>query len=235
MFTVFDSRVRYSETDRDGKLSVKSLLDYLQDCCTFQSEDLGEGVEELQRQQRAWLLASWDIEILRLPLRGEKIRIWTWPHYFKRFFAYRGHAVETEDGTVLVQANSIWTFVDTESGKALNIPQKEIDLYSQENRLDMPIGSRKVLSRGDYTTGESFRILAHQIDSNGHTNNSQYVLMAADCLPEDADYRKIRVEYVREAVLGDLVIPKLYRTAEGWTAELTSEDGKRYAAVEFTG
>ena len=233
MFTVFDSRVRYSETSRDGRLSVKSLFDYLQDCCTFQSEDLGESIPELQRMHRAWLLASWDVEILRLPDRGEKIRIWTWPHYFKRFFAYRGHAVETEDGTVLVRGNSIWTFVDTESGKALNIPQEEIDLYSHEDRMDLPIGKRKINSRGNGSVLAGFRILGHQIDSNGHTNNSQYVLMAADCLPEEADFRRIRVEYAREAVLGDLVIPKLFRTEEGWTVDLASQDGKRFAAVEF--
>ena len=131
MFTVFDSRVRYSETDRNGNLSVKSLFDYLQDCCTFQSEDLGESIPVLQERHRAWLLAFWDIDIVRQPRRGEKIRIWTWPHYFKRFFAYRGHAVETEDGTVLVRGNSIWTFVDMENGKALNIPQEEIDRITE--------------------------------------------------------------------------------------------------------
>ncbi len=234
MFTVFDSRVRYSETDRNGTLSVKSLFDYLQDCCTFQSEDLGEGIAVLQERNRAWILASWDIEIVRPPQRGEKIRIWTWPHYFKRFFAYRGHAVESEDGTVLVRGNSIWTFVDTESGKALNIPQEEIDLYSEEDRMDLPVGKRKVSCRGDAMTLDGFRILAHQIDINGHMNNSQYVLLAADCLPANFSYRRIRVEYAREAVLGDLVIPIVFPSEKCIVVDLTSEDGKRFAAVEFT-
>lgn len=234
MFTVFDSRVRYSETDRNGVLSVKSLFDYLQDCCTFQSEDLGESIPVLQERHRAWLLASWDIEIVRAPRRGEKIRVWTWPHYFKRFFAYRGHAVEAEDGTVLVCGNSIWTFVDMENGKALNIPQEEIDLYSQEDRVDLPIGKRKVSCKGEYVEKESLRILSHQIDTNGHMNNSQYILLAADCLPTDFAFRRIRVEYAREAVLGDLMIPKLYSPESGtYVVELNSEDGKRYAAVEF--
>lgn len=234
MFTVFDSRVRYSETDRNGTLSVKSLFDYLQDCCTFQSEDLGEGIAVLQERHRAWILASWDVEILRPPQRGEKIRIWTWPHYFRRFFAHRGHAVETEDGTILVRGNSIWTFVDTDSGKALNIPQDEIDLYSAEDRIDLPLGKRKVSCRGEYTEREGFRILAHHIDINGHTNNSQYILLAADCLPEDFRYRRIRVEYAREAVLGDLVLPKLYQAEHTCVVDLTSEEGKRFAAVEFS-
>ena len=41
----FDSRVRYSETDERGRLSLTGILNYLQDCSTFQSEDLGMGIE----------------------------------------------------------------------------------------------------------------------------------------------------------------------------------------------
>ena len=43
MYT-FDSRVRYSETDVNGTLSVTAAVNYFQDCSTFQSEDLGVGV-----------------------------------------------------------------------------------------------------------------------------------------------------------------------------------------------
>lgn len=43
MYT-FDSRVRYSETDENGNLSLESLIDYMQDCTNFQSEDLGVGL-----------------------------------------------------------------------------------------------------------------------------------------------------------------------------------------------
>ena len=41
----FDSRVRYSETDEQGRLSVTGILNYLQDCSTLQSEDIGLGIE----------------------------------------------------------------------------------------------------------------------------------------------------------------------------------------------
>ena len=32
----FDSRIRYSETDADGRLTPEKLIDYFQDCSTFQ-------------------------------------------------------------------------------------------------------------------------------------------------------------------------------------------------------
>ena len=47
MYT-FNSRVRYSEVDRSLSLDTASIINYFQDCSTFQSEDLGVGVEWLK-------------------------------------------------------------------------------------------------------------------------------------------------------------------------------------------
>ena len=35
----FKSRVRYSEVNSERQLTLPALIDYLQNCCTFQSED----------------------------------------------------------------------------------------------------------------------------------------------------------------------------------------------------
>ena len=57
MYT-FDSRVRYSETDEEGNLSVVGIMNYLQDCSTFQSEDLKLGISYLNEEKRAWWLSG---------------------------------------------------------------------------------------------------------------------------------------------------------------------------------
>ena len=51
----FNSRIRYSELDEDGKLSVNGLVNYFQDVSTFQSEKLGVGVEYLKKRRQAWI------------------------------------------------------------------------------------------------------------------------------------------------------------------------------------
>ena len=66
----FDSRVRYSETDEQGRLSVTGILNYLQDCSTLQSEDIGLGIEYLKKTRHAWWLSSWQIIIDRYPVLG---------------------------------------------------------------------------------------------------------------------------------------------------------------------
>ena len=39
MIYSFDGRVRYSETGENGLLTLPGILNYFQDCSTFQSED----------------------------------------------------------------------------------------------------------------------------------------------------------------------------------------------------
>lgn len=50
MIYTFDSRVRYSETDHRGTMTLTALMNYLQDCSTFQSEDIGLGVSMLREK-----------------------------------------------------------------------------------------------------------------------------------------------------------------------------------------
>ena len=67
----FDSRIRYSELDENLCLPLHGLINYFQDCSTFQSEELGIGVQYLKEKRRLWVLTSWQIEILRYPPLGK--------------------------------------------------------------------------------------------------------------------------------------------------------------------
>ena len=64
MYT-FTGKIRYSETDAYGFLTPEKLIDYFQDCSTFQSEDLGIGVKKLRSQGLAWIIVYWRVEIYR--------------------------------------------------------------------------------------------------------------------------------------------------------------------------
>ena len=46
----YQTRIRYSELDESGHLKPEALLDYFQDCSTFQSEDLGIGIGYLKER-----------------------------------------------------------------------------------------------------------------------------------------------------------------------------------------
>ncbi len=113
MYT-FESRVRYSESDESGRLSLEGALNYFQDCSTFQSEDLGMGFSSLREKRRAWWLSSWQVVFHRRPSFGERIRISTWPHGFRGIYGYRNFTIADEAGEYLAQADSCWFFYDLE-------------------------------------------------------------------------------------------------------------------------
>ena len=74
----------------------------------------------------------------------------------------------------------------------------------------------------------------HHLDTNQHMNNAQYVHFAVMYLPADSEIRELRVEYRRQAVLGDHITPVIYRTAEDvYLVSMNDEEGKPYAVVEM--
>ena len=85
MYT-FDSRIRYSEIDRSGRLSIPAVVDYFQDCSAFQSEELGVGVEYLANKKRAWILNFMADCFWKEDQRNvEKITVGTWGSGFDKF------------------------------------------------------------------------------------------------------------------------------------------------------
>jgi acyl-ACP thioesterase len=70
----FDGRIRYSEVDSERKLTVEKMIDYFQDCSSFQSEDLGVGLDYMKAHAFAWVVNYWQIRFDRRPVMGEQVR-----------------------------------------------------------------------------------------------------------------------------------------------------------------
>ena len=73
----FESRVRFSETGKERKLTLEAIVDYFQDCSTFQTEDLGVGFSYLLPKNLTWVLSYWHIIVEEYPDLGEKVQICT--------------------------------------------------------------------------------------------------------------------------------------------------------------
>ena len=228
----FKSRVRYSEVDQNQELSVTGIINYLQDCSTFQSEDLNLGITYLQEHHRAWWLSSWQIVIERYPRLGEEIIISTWPYDFRGIYAYRNFTICDKEGNYLVKANSIWFFFDTEAGRPVRALESDIRGYGKnEERLDMEYAPRKILVPEHTEKMPVITVLPHHIDTNHHVNNAQYVDMAREALPENTRIQELRVEYKKAAVQGDEIVPYVSREGSDYTVALCDEEETPYAVV----
>lgn len=203
----FDSRVRFSEVDEDGCLSVQSLIDYFQDCSTFQSEDIGFGIAYLRESNQVWVITCWQIDIVRMPKLCEKIRVCTIPYGFKGFLGMRNFWLENEQGEKLAWANSLWSLLDTRTGHPLRISDEMAKAYAPEEKIKMEYLPRKIQTPREYETGEPIVIHKQHLDTNHHVNNGQYIRMAMDSLGKENCVRRIRVEYRKQVYLGDTLHP----------------------------
>ena len=227
------SRVRYSEADSRQKMTFQALTNYLQDCCIFQSEDLGIGVDYLQEHAQAWFLASWQIVVERLPVLGEKITVKTWPYNFKGFYGYRNFTIEDAEGKICAYADSQWIFMDLKRERPARISDKMLEEYQMEEPFKMDYADRKIKLPEKMLEKESFQIRPEQIHTNHHVNNEQYIVMAKNYLPENFNIHKMRAEYRKAAVLGDKVFPFVYADDKMYLVSLADEEQKPYAIVEF--
>lgn len=231
MYT-FDSRIRYSETDQSGKIAIPAIVDYFQDCSVFQSEALGVGVEYLARKKRAWILNSWQIIFERLPKEGEKIITGTWGSGFDKFHATRNFIMDTAEGERLAYANSIWVYVDTETGMPVRPSKEEIDIYHLEEPLCMDYEPRKIKLSKEWEEKEPIKVQKSWIDSNNHVNNNWYVKVAFEQLPKALKIRQLRVEYKNQAYEGDILYPRYAKEGERILVSLCNEKQKPYAVIE---
>lgn len=233
MMYTFESRVRYSEIGEDGRITIRSIIDYMQDCTNFQSEDLGVGLDYHKENGLMWVLNSWQIVIDEYPQMGERISVGTQAYGFEKMFGYRNFLITNEEGKRIAIANSTWVLMDLKKGRPMMVTEEIGNVYGKAEPLEMEYAQRKIPLPESGQTMERYIVKEYHLDTNHHVNNGQYVTMAMEFLDSTETVRELRVEYKKQAVLGDEIVPVVYETPDGKIIALNSTDGKPYAVVNF--
>lgn len=228
-----NGRVRFSEIDHTRKMTVPAIINYFQDCSTFQSEQLGVGLDVLREKKKAWILTYWQIVIDRYPKMNEEIQVSTWASKFKGMLADRNFCMTDMAGEKLAYAQSVWVYMDMEKGRPARPDQEEVDVYGQCEPLEMNYESRKITLPEESVSLEPFPVRRYHIDTNEHVNNCQYVQMAMEMIEKERIIRQVRVEYKKSAVFGDIIVPRIGKRDDRTVVELCTTEGELYAAVEF--
>lgn len=230
----WDGRVRFSEVGEDKRLTLDGIVNYFQDCSTFQSEELGNGLEVLESMHRVWVLSSWQIVVKEYPKLGEKIVTGTWPYEFQRFLGGRNFIMYGEDGRVLAYANSLWTYLNSENGRPARVDAEIESLYEMEPRYEMDYADRKIPLPEGMVPEKTFEVDVHHLDVNHHVNNGQYIKMAGMYLPRDFKIAQMRAEYKKSALLGDRICPMVHYEETKVVVTLNDEAGAAFAVIEFS-
>jgi acyl-ACP thioesterase len=251
----FDSRIRYSECDINGFLTIEGLIDYFQDCSTFQTQEGPATMEAMEKLGIAWVINSWQVNVKRLPKLGENVTIGTVPYELKAFLGLRNFFMKTAEGEELAVANSVWSLLNLEKGTPYRINDDIIKTYPLDEKLPMDYASRKIEEPRD---GRRFsvkerKVGLHHLDTNHHVNNGQYIRIALAAIEEFSDKEKadalrtlaknrknfmVRAEYRQQAHLGDIIHPEIVMAGDdtdtdGCVVMLKDDEGKPYSIVEL--
>lgn len=238
----FDSHVRYSECDEKADLSVLGLVNYLQDCSTFDSEALGIGLDHARDHNYAWLLAAWQIQIEDLPHLADPIRVITWSPAVKRTRAERSFTICSPEGRPYVKADSIWFVIDPSAKVPIRVPQSQMVYLADRPRVDLPPTSRRLVVEGAYVQAAPTTVSELHLDTNHHMNNAFYIEIALEALRQTERVaglpHRICVQYKTMALLGDQVVPRVHQDPADPTArvvDLVGPAGQSYAVIRFEG
>ena len=231
----FNERIRYSELGEDGELSLLGLLNLFQDCSTFQSEDLGLGIEYLQGKREAWWVNSWQIDISKLPVLGQRVEVGTFAYAFKSFYGFRNFFLKDENGEFLVKADSIWFHYDLDNKRPTKPTDEALCKYlaGNDKHMEMTQIVRKFDIPSDYEIGDEIIVTKNDLDTNHHMNNAIYVSKARNLIDEDCKGKQIGVQYKKAAVLHDIILPRITKDKDSYIINLADKNGDTYAVVKF--
>ena len=229
----FSSRIRYSETDMTEKLSYYGIVNYLQDCCVFHSEDAGAGNDWQRANDTIWMLVSWQIIIEDRPALFETVEIATQPYEFSGLYGKRNHWIRGAGGKEYVKAASVWCLVRPSTGRAVRITDDVRSHYDVAPPAAMDYAGRKIEVPEGGTALAPVTVKRSDLDSNNHMNNSRYIALALDCLPEGFSPSEIRTEYKKQAVMNSRIYPVSAARGDGFVVTLADENGSPYAITEF--
>lgn len=236
MRTSLDTRIKFSDIDSCSEVRFGSLIDIMQDCMNMQSEATGTGVAYQQQTKRAWILSAWQLNFHDSLRYGDSVTAETWPYMFKGACGRRNAVIrKVGEKDPVVLADSIWALFDVEKGCLCRLTEKDRLAYACEEPLVMDHQKGKIVRLQQYREYPAFTVRHYQLDFNRHMNNSWYVKLAEEFLENREGIRSLRVEYKKQALLGDTVIPYVGDDESGRrVVELRNPAQEVFAVIEFS-
>lgn len=227
-------KVTTSTCDSEGKLKLFSALQMMQDCSEMWLESEPQVKDYFARENMAQLLASRQVEIIRVPSFKEELTVTTSVYGMKPMFGFRNTFIYDADGKPCYRTWSMGAFVDKANGKLKRVDDAVANSLLIEHQLEMNYKDRRIiLPKEGGTTFSPIQVMRADIDYNRHVNNANYIRMAMELLPEDFIIKDLRVEYRVAAKLGDRLTPTLFQIENGFIIELAIGN-EASALVEFT-
>lgn len=200
----YNYKIKYSDIGTDKKITLKALVDTLQQAAILHSDSAGYGVNDIPNTHLAWLLLNWKVEIKSYPILNDTITIKTWPRIFDKLYSYRDFEVYDKNNNIIAIASSKWFAVDTYTKKIRKLTSEITNAYGgiTEKNVFETTFSEKITIPEELKLNFNYKIQRRDLDTNKHVNNLHYIDYALETLPEDifnnTTFNKLEILYKKE-------------------------------------
>ena len=203
---VYENAVEVSDkyVGEDGVMTLKGMLDVMQECAHQHLGAVDLSVERLMEKGMMLFVTRISCKMSRMPKRGEVLRTKTWTLPERRVGLLRYHTMDV-DGERVIDAVSQWACVDVNTRKLIN-SQGFVDAWSAPfaQMADGCPAPKRLREVCEFNSHNEIIIDENRLDFYGHVNNSEY----ASFIDEISDIKNpsgFRITYASEAKLGDVL------------------------------
>lgn len=205
--------LRGYECDAFGRLSLPTLMNWMQESANRNAIDYGIGIADLERQGFGWMLMRFQVRMHQYPRYGQTIRVVTYPTEVEKYFIHRDFRVFSDSGTLLADASSVWLVFSTEKRTMVPLPAFIKTLHPPA--VDNPLP--KLIIKPDFqtrtfspTNQKNVEVGWLSIDQNQHVNNVAYVQWLLEAIDKETlqtgELAEIDLVYRTESHWGDSLL-----------------------------
>ena len=190
-----------------GRLKTSNILFIAQEIAGQHCNELQVDYESLEKLRLFWVVTRHRVQISRIPMRGEKLRVETWPMPTTRVAYPRSMVAYDEKGNECFRSITLWVLMDLDK-RSMILPGKS-GISVQGSLRGIELGTPAGLVPAELTNRFSRRVSFTDLDRNGHMNNTRYMDWIDDLLPslfhKNHQVKEFTVCYLSEALEGNLL------------------------------
>ena len=207
----YQFRVRSYECGPDGRATLPTVCNFLQEAASEHAASLGFGKGDFAAagEDISWVLTRLVVKMDRYPTWDEDVTVETFPRGGRKIVAWRDFEMKDVKGGTLGVASSEWMVIDLGTRRIQAVPEA---VFAANNPANVPVLGLEPFAKfrfpeaagGDAHAARTFTAMKSQIDLNGHVNNVHYVSwMLEPC--ESRCPAETEVVFRSEAFAGDEV------------------------------
>ncbi len=193
-----------ADVDASRRLRLSTLFTMLQEASIAHTTALGMGREKTLDKGLLWIITLQQANIYRLPVYDETVTLTSWPNRTMHLYFPRSYRLTDATGETLVEAAAVWALMDSASRRIVFPEQHGIVIDGTNDSADPPFPRPPRLPAP--TQAHTFTVPYSYTDLNGHMNNTRYLDLAEDMMPDTLRSRPIasvQIEYTGEARAGE--------------------------------